>query len=145
MPITGDHLGMKLVIDDVDHENRGYFEHLARGELRLQRCAADGLFRYPPTSRCPFCGSAECTWEPVEGRGRVYSYSEVHHAIQPAFARHVPYMVLMVELDTQKGAPTEHDGIRIVGNLATPDGETRAIPSDTTWPKSMVAAKRSVP
>lgn len=120
--ITGEHLGMSLAIDEFDHENRGYFEGLAEGELRLQKCSNDGLFRYPPTSRCPFCGAEECTWEAVEGTGTVHSYTEVHHAIQPAFAKHTPYMVLMVELDTQKGAPTAEDGLRIVGNLAEPDG-----------------------
>ena len=53
MTVTGDHLGMPLVIRELDHENQAYFKALAEGELRLQRCAADGLYRYPPTTRCP--------------------------------------------------------------------------------------------
>ncbi|MEM7189605.1 MAG: OB-fold domain-containing protein, partial [Pseudomonadota bacterium] len=44
-------------------------------------------------------------------------------AIQPAFKEHTPYMVLMVELDAQMGQPGEHDGIRMMGNLVTADGE----------------------
>ncbi len=32
-------------------------------------------------------------------------------------------MLLLVELDTQKGKPGEHDGLRVAGNLVTPDGE----------------------
>ena len=59
---------------------------------------------------------------PVEGRGAVHSYTEVHHAIQPAFKSHTPYLILLVDLDTQKGQPTEHEALRVVGNLATPDG-----------------------
>ena len=31
-------------------------------------------------------------------------------------------MVLLVELDTQKGKPTEHEALRVIGNLTTPDG-----------------------
>jgi hypothetical protein len=31
-------------------------------------------------------------------------------------------MVLLVELDTQKGKPTEHESLRVVANLTTPDG-----------------------
>lgn len=120
---TGEHLGMPLAISELDIENQAYFEHLSNGELRLQKCAADGLMRYPPATRCPFCGSPDCASEPVEARGTVHSYTEVHHAIQPAFAAHVPYMVLLVELDTQRGTPGEYDAIRIIGNLATPDGE----------------------
>ena len=60
---------------------------------------------------------------PVEGKGTVHSYTEVHHAIQPAFKAHTPYLVLLVDLDTQKGKPTEHEALRVVGNLATPDGK----------------------
>ena len=46
-------------------------------------------------------------------------------AIQPAFQAHTPYMVLLVDLDTQKGKPTEHEALRVVGNLTTPDGSWR--------------------
>jgi hypothetical protein len=31
-------------------------------------------------------------------------------------------MVLLVDLDTQKGKPSEHEALRVVGNLTTPDG-----------------------
>lgn len=123
MTISGEHLGMTLAVDALDHENAAYFGYLANGEFRLQRCVDDGLFRYPPSTRCPFCGGGGCSWEPVDARGAVYSYSEVHHAIQPAFKDHVPYMVLMVELDAQRGQPGADDGLRIVGNLVTADGE----------------------
>jgi len=51
------------------------------------------------------------------------SYSEVHHAIMPMFGDHLPYLLLRVELDEQRGQPTEHEAIRVLGNLVTPDGE----------------------
>ena len=121
--ITGEHLGLELTLDDLDGENKAFFGWLAKGELRLQRCPENGLMRYPPTSRCPFSGSPEAEWVKVEPRGTVYSYTEVHHAIQPAFKPHTPYMILLVELDAQKGAPMPEDGLRVVGNLATPDGD----------------------
>ena len=123
MPVSGEHLGMTLTLDDLDIENVAFFDYLSKGELRLQRCAGDGMMRYPPTTRCPYCASPDCAWVAVEPRGTVYSYAEVHHAIQPAFRAHVPYMILLVDLDAQKGAPGEHDGLRVVGNLATPEGE----------------------
>ena len=58
----------------------------------------------------------------MEGKGEVHSYEEVHHGIQPAFKAKTPYMVLLVDLDTQKGKPTEYDALRVVANLTTPDG-----------------------
>ncbi len=53
----------------------------------------------------------------------MHSYSEVHHAIQPAFRGHTPYLILLVDLDTQKGEPTPDEALRVVGNLCTPDGQ----------------------
>ena len=71
-----------------------------------RQCGACGLLRYPPTTACPWCASPLARWTPVEGKGAVHSYAEVHHAIQPAFSAFTPYLVLLVDLDTQKGKPT---------------------------------------
>lgn len=122
MSIQGDYLGMNLSVDDLDGENITYFRHCAGHAFHLQRCDACSLLRYPPTTACPWCASPDATWTPVEGRGTVYSYEEVHHAIQPAFKEHTPYLVLLVELDTQQGAPTADEALRVVGNLTTADG-----------------------
>lgn len=122
MPVQGEYMGMMLTVEDVDAENRDFFAYCAAGEFRLQRGIQHGLLRYPPTTACPWTGERESEWVPVEGRGTVYSYGEVHHAIQPAFKDRVPYLILLVELDTQRGAPGEHDGLRVGGNLVMPDG-----------------------
>jgi uncharacterized protein len=122
MTITANYLGMPLDISGLDTENLEYFRHCAAHAFHLQACSACNLIRYPPTTACPWCASPEARWIPVEGRGTVHSYSEVHHAIQPAFKKHTPYLILMVDLDTQKGLPSPEEAIRVVGNLATPDG-----------------------
>ncbi len=106
MPIRGEYLGMGLTIDDLDHENLEYFRHCAEHDFHLQACAQCGRLRYPPTTACPWCMSLQSNWRKVEGRGAVHSYSEVHHAIQPAFRGHTPYLILLVDLDTQKGEPS---------------------------------------
>lgn len=118
----GSYLGMTLSIDDLDVENLEYFRSCADGVFRLQRGRQSGLLRYPPTTACPWTGDRTYDWVEVEGKGTVYSYAEVHHAIQPAFRDHQPYLVLLVELDTQQGQPSEHESLRIIGNLTTPDG-----------------------
>lgn len=122
MSLQGNYLGMALTVDDLDQENLGYFGHCARHDFHLQKCDECRLLRYPPTTACPWCASALATWTAVEGKGEVHSYEEVHHAIQPAFKAHTPYMVLLVDLDTQKGQPSEHEALRVVGNLTTPGG-----------------------
>lgn len=121
--LQGDYLGMNLTVSELDIENIEYFKHCAAHEFHLQKCDDCGIIRYPPGAACHQCGSLESRWVPVEGKGTLHSYSEVHHGIQPAFKERVPYMILLVELDTQKGTPTEHEALRIHGNLVTPDGE----------------------
>lgn len=121
--VEGDYLGMPLRIEGLDQENLALFRHCAAHRLHLQRCRSCELVRYPPTTGCPWCGHPDALWAPVEARGAVFTYAEVHHAIQPAFAAHLPYLVLIVELDDQKGAPGEHDALRLAGNLVTEAGE----------------------
>jgi uncharacterized OB-fold protein len=120
--ITANYLGMTLQVDALDNENLAYFGHCARHEFHLQKCDGCGLIRYPVGTGCAWCASGNFTWTPVESKGEVHSYTEVAHAIQPAFKPYVPYHVLVVDLDTQKGAPSEHEALRVFGNLVTPDG-----------------------
>lgn len=121
--MTATYLDMPVNISELDRENAAFYRYCARGELRLQQCRECNLKRYAPTTACPFCSCQESIWTPIGGRGTVYSYGEVHHAIQPAFRAHTPYLLLLVELDEQRNTPTEFDGLRISGNLATTDGE----------------------
>ena len=65
----------------------------ARGELRLQRCAA--------------CGSDAVTWDLASGRARVFSWTITHRAVDPAFVP--PYAIVVAELE---------EGPRLVGSLA---------------------------
>src|SRR5262245_18221362 len=114
---------MSLSIDDLDHENLAYFKHCAEHNFHLQACEDCKLLRYPPNTACPWCTSRKALWTPIEGKGTVHSNTEVHHAIQPAFKEHTPYMILLVDLDMQKGRPRQHEARRVVGNLATSDGK----------------------
>jgi uncharacterized OB-fold protein len=65
--------------------------------------------------------SLEWEWKPVSGRGHIYSYEVVHHAIQPGFKEWTPYAVVLVELDEQRGAPTPDEALRVIANLVTPE------------------------
>jgi len=114
--------GMNLVIPENDSEWREHFK-LARGshKLMLRACKACDLMRYPPSHGCPFCGALEWSWREVSGRGHIYSYEIVAHAIQPGFKEWTPYAVVLVELDEQRGKPTEHEALRIIANLVTSD------------------------
>jgi len=113
---------MTLLVPDNDGEWKEYFEHARAHHLVMRACSACGLMRYPPTHACPWCMDLGWTWREVSGRGTIHSYETVVHAIQPGFTDAVPYVVLLVELDEQRGRPTADEALRIVGNLVRPDG-----------------------
>ncbi len=123
MDDIAEHLGMRVDFGGLDTENIEFFRHCGEHQLHLQCCDDCTLLRCPPTTACPFCASPNATWRPVSGAGTLYSYGEVHHAVSPAFREFTPYLLLLVELDEQKGAPGEYDGLRLQGNLLASDGE----------------------
>src|SRR6201981_1842119 len=120
MAIRAEYLGMGLTVDDLDVENLEYFRHCAEHDFHLQACRQCGRLRYPPTTACPWCMSLDSHWRRVEGRGAVHSYGEGPPPSQPAFRGKTPYLILLVDLDTQKGEPTAEEALRVAGNLATP-------------------------
>jgi uncharacterized OB-fold protein len=108
---------MQLIVPENESEFLGYFEAARQHKLVMKKCAACGLLRYPPGAGCPWCMSLDWTWQEVSGKGTIYSYEIIVHSIQPGFREIVPYPVVVVELDEQRGVPTEHEGIRMLANL----------------------------
>ena len=88
-------------------ETVGFFEAARDGVLSVEQCTTCGRFRHPPRFVCPACRSFERHWQPVSGRGRIWSWIVVH---PPLFAELAPYNVVTVEL-------VEDPQIRFVGNL----------------------------
>jgi uncharacterized OB-fold protein len=113
--------GMNLVVPENDSEWNEYFALARSHRLMLRACGACGLMRYPPSHGCPFCGAPAWSWREVSGRGHIYSYEIVAHAIQPGFKEWTPYAVVLVELDEQRGQPTEDQALRVIANLVTAD------------------------
>jgi hypothetical protein len=120
MPMV-EYRGMTLVIPDNDSEWKEYFAAAREHRLVVRECAACNLLRYPATHACPWCMDLGWQWRQVSGRGTIYSYEIVVHAIQPGFRDWTPYPVALVELDEQRGRPTPDESLRIVANLITPD------------------------
>lgn len=86
-----------------------FYAHAARtGVLHLQRCDECMTWRHPPRLLCAACGSDRWAWEPTSGRGRVFTWTVTHQALDPAFADEMPYAVVVVDLE---------EGPRVVGNL----------------------------
>ena len=121
MPQPVQYRGMALLIPDNDTEWKEFYEHARAHKLVLRKCKACGLMRYPPTHACPWCMELGWTWQEVSGKGTIYSYEVVHHAIQPGFRDATPYATILVELDEQRGTPTPDEGLRMIANLVKAD------------------------
>ncbi|MCC5988548.1 MAG: Zn-ribbon domain-containing OB-fold protein [Pararhodobacter sp.] len=80
-------------------ETQGFWEGCAAGELRLQRCNDCSAWQFPPRAFCQTCRSNALSWEPVTGRGRLASFTEVHRAPLPEMREAVPYLLALVELE----------------------------------------------
>jgi hypothetical protein len=96
-----------------------WWEALCRHELTVQRCARCGTWRHPPSPVCAVCHESEARFERVSGRGRVFSYTIIHHPVHPALAESVPYNVILVELP-------DAGSVRLISNLVdVPPDEVR--------------------
>lgn len=78
---------------------RPYWDAANDHRLVAQQCEDCGRLQHPPMPRCPGCHGERFTWRELGGRGRVYSYTVVHHPAHIALADRVPYVVGIVELD----------------------------------------------
>lgn len=77
---------------------RPFWEAAARGELAIPRCRACRAFVWYPRERCPACRATDLAWEPLSGRGTLFSYTVVRHAFVKPFAAFVPYATGLVAL-----------------------------------------------
>ena len=94
-----------------DGESRPFWEGVAEGRLRIQRCGACGRHVFYPRSVCPHCMEARLEWVDTAGSGTVYSFTVVHRA-PPGFAEEAPYVVALVELSEGPRLLTRLAGVK---------------------------------
>jgi uncharacterized OB-fold protein len=111
-----------------DPLSKEFWENCKKRVLSVQRCTACKTLRHPPRIACPKCQSFDYEWATVSGKGTVFTYIIVHHALNPLLAKHVPYNVAVVALDD---AP----GCRLLSNVvdATPSEMRVGMPVEVTW------------
>ena len=126
MTLEASYLGMPVELNDRETYNVEYFGHCARARFPapVLRCLRSPALSAEPV--VPMVCAWVARWKQVPGVGTVHSYMEVQHAVQPAFRGHTPFLILLVELDSQRGRPDAGDALRLIGNLTTPDGALAA-------------------
>jgi hypothetical protein len=109
-----------------DSTSLPWWEAAARHELVVQRCTACDHTRHPPAPVCPECRSDEAGWQPLSGRGEVYTYTIVHRPI--AAGQSLPYLVAVIALE-------DSGGVRMISNLVdvSPDDVEIGMPVELVW------------
>lgn len=102
--------GVPLPRPSPDGLDTEFWEAARRHELVVQRCDACAGLQFGPEWVCHRCRSFNLGWQPVSGRGRIYSWERVWYPVHPALKDACPYLVVLVELP-------EAGNVRMVGNL----------------------------
>jgi uncharacterized OB-fold protein len=101
-------IGTSLPPPSPNPDSSPYWEAAREGRLLIRECQACGTRHFMPRYLCPTCWSDKLDWIECKGRGSVYSFSVVHRAPTPAFAKETPYVVALVDLD---------EGPRMLANI----------------------------
>ena len=91
------------ILPTPDDTTRFFWDGLAEGELRIQRCQACGKYIHYPKPICRFCHSRELAGEKVSGRATLHSWTVATQAFHPFWIARLPYTIVTVELAEQKG------------------------------------------
>ena len=110
-------------------ETQAYWDGVADGKLRLQRCTACGKVRHYPQLVCARCYSFDVEWVEASGHGTVHSWTVAHHAFHPAFKFELPYTLVTVDLA---------EGPRALGRLDpdAPDRLSIGLPVQLSFPRN---------
>ena len=86
------------VADDL---SQPFWEAAKQRRLVVQRCRECGYFNHPPRPACDACQSQQLQFEPVSGRGTIYSFTIMHQPNIAGFEDQIPYINILVELEEQ--------------------------------------------
>jgi uncharacterized OB-fold protein len=80
-----------------------FWDGVAEGELRIQRCQRCRHYIHYPRPYCRFCRSGDLAGEAVSGRATLYSWTIAMQPFSPFFVDRIPYTLATVELVEQPG------------------------------------------
>ena len=86
-----------------DDVTQFFWDGVAEGELRIQRCQSCGHYLHYPKVLCRYCQSDDLRGERVSGRGTLYTWTIAVQPFHPFYVDRIPYIVATVELDEEPG------------------------------------------
>lgn len=97
---------MTVIRPMIGQDSQFFWDGTAAAELRIQKCNACGVLRFPPGPACPDCGAIDRGHVVAAGTGTVFSY--VVHRHPPVPGKELPIVIALIDLD---------EGVRMVGEV----------------------------
>lgn len=91
----------KKPLPAADELSQPFWEAAKQHQLVVQRCQECGYFNHPPRPACDACQSQQLQFEPVSGRGTIYTFTVMHQPNIAGFEEQIPYINILVELEEQ--------------------------------------------
>jgi uncharacterized protein len=104
-------------------ETAPFWDACNRSQFLVQRCRSCSKPQYHYRSFCSHCWSQDVEDVPIEGSGKIWSFSVVHRNNTPAFKSWGLYAVGLVELP---------EGVKVVTRIDAVDYDALAIGADVT-------------
>jgi uncharacterized OB-fold protein len=86
-----------------DAHTQSFWDGIARGELRIQRCQNCKHYIHYPKPICRYCQSRDLAFEAVSGNATLYSWTIAEQPFHPFWVDRVPYTIATVELEEEPG------------------------------------------
>jgi len=108
-----DHVGSKFPVPVITEIDKGYWEGIQNGVLRIQKCLDCNRLQFFPRPLCVNCYSKNLGWQESKGTGAVYSFTVILVPQEPAFRESVkstgvPIIFALIDLD---------EGVRITSEI----------------------------
>ena len=84
-----------------DDLSRPFWDAAKERRLAIQRCGSCGYYNHPPRRFCDACLAQDLRFEPVSGRGVVYTFTVMHQRDVAGFEEDAPFINVVVELIEQ--------------------------------------------
>ena len=98
-----------------------HWDGCKEGLLVAQQCQTCLQYAFPPQPFCPHCITDSLEWQICSGKGRIYSFTEIHRGQTPAFE--TPYIAAIIALD---------EGWHMLSNIVACSAEELSIDQPVT-------------
>jgi uncharacterized protein len=92
----------------IDGESAPFWAGTRERKFLIRHCRACGRHHFYPRQYCPHCWADRGDWVSASGRGRIFSYTIIHHNDLHPFREMLPYIVALIDLE---------EGVRVTSNI----------------------------